>query len=130
MKNIYAERVIEHYKNPRNQGKLKDYDSFAEEGSPICGDTMEFYIKVKGNKIVDIGWETMGCIAAVSTGSMLSELAKNKTLEEAEKITEEDVVRSLGKLPPVKIHCSQLAVNSLRKAIQKYREKYKKTKSK
>ncbi len=130
MKNIYAKKVIEHFKNPKNQGKLKDYDSHGEQGSPICGDTLEIYIKVKDNKITRIGWETTGCIAAISTGSMFSELVKGKTLEEAEKITGEDVIRSLGKLPPVKVHCSLLAVGALEKAIQEYREKYKKTKSK
>ena len=81
--NVYAERVIAHYKNPKNKGKLKNCDSFGEYGSPICGDVIEFYIKVNDNKIVDIGWETLGCIAAIATASTLSEIAKGKTLEEA-----------------------------------------------
>jgi len=127
---IYTEKVLEHFKNPRNQGKLEDYDAVGKKGNPICGDVLWVYIKVKDNKIVDIGWETMGCAAAIATSSMLSEIAKGKKLEEAEKITKETVSNALGKLPPVKVHCSMLAVDALHEAIQKYREKHKKVKSK
>ena len=128
--NIYSEKVIEHFKNPRNQGKPKDYDTVGKKGNPICGDVLWVYIKVKDDKIVGIGWETMGCAAAIATSSMVSEMAKGKTLEEAERITKEDVSNALGKLPPVKVHCSMLAVDALHEAIQEYKEKHKKRKSK
>jgi len=127
---IYTEKVIEHFKNPRNQGKLKDYDAVGEKGNPVCGDVMYIYIKVRDDIIVDIGWETMGCAAAIATTSMLSELAKGKTLDEALKLTREDVADGLGGLPPVKMHCSNLAADALHEAILKYREKHKKKKSK
>jgi nitrogen fixation NifU-like protein len=127
---IYTEKVLEHFKNPRNQGKLKDYDTFGEKGNPVCGDVLKFYIKVKNDKIIDIGWETMGCAAAIATTSMLSEMAKGKTLDEALKLTKEDVADELEGLPPVKMHCSNLAADALHEAIQKYREKHKKKKTK
>ncbi len=128
--NIYTEKVIEHFKNPRNQGKPKDYDSVGKKGNPICGDVLWVYIKVKDDRILDIGWETMGCAAAIATSSMVSEMAKGKNLDEAEKITKDDVSEALGKLPPVKVHCSMLAVDALHEAIQEYREKHKKKKFK
>ncbi|MBL7170319.1 MAG: iron-sulfur cluster assembly scaffold protein [Candidatus Aenigmarchaeota archaeon] len=95
-----------------------------------CGDVMYIYIKVKDDKIVDIGWETMGCAAAIATTSMLSEMAKGKTLDEAMKLTKQDVADELDGLPPIKMHCSNLAADALHEAIQKYREKLKKKKSK
>jgi len=128
---IYTEKVIEHFKNPRNQGKPKDYDTVGRKGNQLCGDVLWVYIKVKGDRIVDIGWETMGCAAAIATSSMVSEMAKGKTLDEAEKITKDDVSDALGKLPPVKVHCSMLAVDALHEAIKEYKEKHgKKSKSK
>ena len=123
---IYTEKVIEHFKNPRNQGKLKKYDATGEKGNPVCGDVLKFYIKVKDDKIVDIGWETMGCAAAIATTSMLSELAKGKTLDEAMKLTRQDIADELDGLPPVKMHCSNLAADALHEAIQNYRKKHKK----
>ncbi|MEM5793621.1 MAG: iron-sulfur cluster assembly scaffold protein [Candidatus Aenigmatarchaeota archaeon] len=125
---MYSEKVIEHFKNPRNQGKLKDYDAVGKKGNPICGDVMYIYIKVKDNRIVDIGWETMGCAAAIATTSMLSEMAKGKTLDEALKLTRDDVAEGLGGLPPVKMHCSNLAAEALHEAIKSYMEKNKKKK--
>ncbi|MBD3156068.1 MAG: iron-sulfur cluster assembly scaffold protein [Candidatus Aenigmarchaeota archaeon] len=127
---MYTEKVLEHFKNPRNQGKIKDYDSFGEKGNPVCGDVMHIYIKVENDKIVDIGWETMGCAAAIATTSMLSELAKGKSLDEAMKLTKQDVSDELEGLPPVKMHCSNLAAEALHEAIKKYREKNKKKKTK
>ena len=127
---IYTEKVLEHFKNPRNQGKLKDYDAVGKKGNPICGDVMYIYIKVKDDKIVDIGWETMGCAAAIATTSMLSEMAKGKTLDEAMELTKQDVADELEGLPPVKMHCSNLAADALHEAIQNYREKHKKLKTK
>jgi len=87
---MYTQKVIDHFMNPRNKGKPKDYDAIGKVGNPICGDVMYIYIKVNGNKIKNIGWETMGCAAAIATSSMITELAKGKTLEEAEKITKKE----------------------------------------
>ncbi len=119
----YNEAVMDHFRNPRNMGELKESDAEATVGNPSCGDVMKIMIKVKDDKIKDIGFQTMGCAAAIATSSMATELAKGKTLEEAEKITNKDVSLALGELPPVKEHCSNLAADALRKAIEDYREK-------
>jgi len=123
---MYTQKVIDHFMNPRNKGKPKDYDAIGKVGNPICGDVMYIYIKVNGNKIKNIGWETMGCAAAIATSSMITELAKGKTLEEAEKITKKDIADALDGLPPIKMHCSNLVADSLKKAIENYRKKVKK----
>ena len=123
---MYTQKVIDHFMNPRNKGKPKDYDAIGKVGNPICGDVMYIYIKVNGNKIKNIGWETMGCAAAIATSSMITELAKGKTLEEAEKITKKDIADALDGLPPIKMHCSNLAADGLKKAIENYRKKVKK----
>ena len=115
---MYSEKTLEMFKNPHNMGKIEDADGTAKVGSPICGDVMEFYIKVKGNLIVDIKFETFGCAAAVATGGMITDLAKGKTLDEALKITRDDIVTALGGLPPVKAHCSELAIDALKAAIE------------
>jgi nitrogen fixation NifU-like protein len=120
---MYSEKVMEHFKKPHNQGKPKEYNGVGKVGNRVCGDVMYIYINVKDNKIVDIGWETMGCVAAIATTSMISDLAKGKTLEEAEKIGRKDVAESLEGLPPVKMHCSNLAADALQDAIKNYKEK-------
>lgn len=102
---------------------MKESDATGKAGSPVCGDYMFVYIKVKNNKIVDISFETFGCAAAIASSSMLTEMAKGKTLEEAEKITNEDIVEALDGLPEPKIHCSVLAADGLKEAIKTYREK-------
>lgn len=122
----YSEKVLEHFKNPKNHGKPKEYDAVGKVGNPTCGDIMYIYIKVKDNKITDIGFETLGCAAAIASSSMTTELAKGKTLEQAEKITRKDVSGALGELPPIKEHCSNLAAQGLHKAIEEYRKKAKK----
>lgn len=109
--------------NPRNKGRLEDPDAVGKVGNPVCGDVMYIYIKVKDNRIEDIGWETMGCAAAIATSSMLSEIAKGKTLEEAYKISKKDIADSLEGLPPIKMHCSNLAAEGLHKAIDNYRRR-------
>ncbi len=117
---------MEHFKNPRNMGEMKDADSVGEFGNPICGDLMYIYIKVKeenGQELIDdISFQTFGCAAAIATSSMITELAKGKTLEEASNISRDDVAESLDGLPPIKLHCSNLAADALRDAIKKYRE--------
>jgi len=117
---LYSKKVIEHFRSPKHQGKLKDYDAIGKVGNPVCGDVMYIYIKVKDNKIADIGFETMGCAAAIATSSMVTELAVGKTLVEAKKITNKDVANSLEGLPPIKMHCSNLAADGLRDAIKNY----------
>lgn len=119
----YSKKVIEHFNNPRNMGELKDADGVGKVGNPVCGDVMWVYIKVKGKRIVDIKFKTLGCAAAIASSSMLTVLAKGKTLKEAEKITRLDVVKALGGLPKPKIHCSVLAQDSLKEAIKDYKSR-------
>ena len=122
---MYSKTVMEHFKNPRNVGEIKDADGIGKVGNPVCGDVMWIYIKVKNNKIANIKFKTFGCVSAIATTSMLTELAKGKTLEQAEKITRDDVAKSLGGLPSIKMHCSNLAADALRKAIEDYKKKNK-----
>jgi len=119
---MYSKEVIQHFQHPKNMGEMKNPDVEAEMGNPICGDVMKIYLKVKDNKIKDISFETMGCVAAISTSSMITEMAKGKTLAQAMKISYNDVADELGKLPPIKMHCADLAVRVLKRAIKKYME--------
>jgi nitrogen fixation NifU-like protein len=125
---MYSQKVIEHFQKPHNLGKMKDPDALGEVGNPVCGDLMRIYLKVKkgkrGEKIIeDIKFETLGCVAAIATSSMITDLAKGKTFDEALKIKFSDVEESLGSLPPVKKHCADLAVKALRAAIENYEKK-------
>jgi len=128
---LYSEKVMEHFKNPRNMGEMKDADAVGEVGNPVCGDLMYIYIKVgkeNGKEIIkDISFQTFGCAAAIATSSMITELAKGKTLDEAIKITRKDVADALDGLPPIKMHCSNLAADGLRTAIENYRKKHKRS---
>ncbi len=123
---MYSEKVLDHFKNPRNVGEIKDADAEGTVGNPVCGDMMTMYIKVKDDRIEDVKFKTFGCGAAIATSSMTTELAKGKTLDEAMKITRADVAEALDGLPPVKMHCSNLAADALHEAIKSYREKGKK----
>lgn len=116
----YTELVLDHFKNPRNLGRIENADAEATEGSIACGDMMTVYLKVEDGKIVDIKFESYGCAANIATASMMTEVVKGLTLEEAKKITWKDIIERLGGLPPVKYHCSNLAVDTLRKAIEVY----------
>jgi nitrogen fixation NifU-like protein len=120
---LYSEKVLDHFKNPRNVGEIKDADGVGSVGNPVCGDMMTMYIKVKDDKIDDIKFKTYGCGAAIATSSMTTELAKGKTLEEAEHISRQSVADALDGLPPVKMHCSNLAADALHEAIKDYRKK-------
>ncbi len=120
---MYSEKVLDHFKNPRNVGEIEDADSEGTVGNPVCGDMMTMYIKVKDDKIEDIKFKTFGCGAAIATSSMTTELAKGKTLDEAMEISRQDVAEALDGLPPVKMHCSNLAADALHEAIKKYKEK-------
>ncbi|MFQ5836447.1 MAG: Fe-S cluster assembly scaffold protein NifU [Candidatus Bathyarchaeia archaeon] len=122
---MYSEKVMEHFRNPRNVGEIPDADGVGTVGNPVCGDLMTMYIKVKDNRLVDIKFKTFGCGAAIATSSMTTELAKGKTLEEASKITRADVAESLDGLPTQKMHCSNLAADALKAAINNYLEKKK-----
>ena len=120
---MYSEKVMDHFRNPRNVGEIPDADGVGTVGNPVCGDMMTVYIKVKDDRIADIKFKTFGCGAAVATSSMVTELAKGKTLDEAKKITRADVAEHLGGLPPIKMHCSNLAADALHSAIDDYRKK-------
>lgn len=123
--NVYSKKVIKHFQNPHNYGKMKNPDGIGKVGNPICGDTMYLYIKVEKGIIKDIKYETFGCVAAISTSSVVTDLAKGKTLQQALKIDSNKVVKSLGGLPEIKYHCSLLAVDALKKAINDYLSKKK-----
>lgn len=123
---MYTEKVMEHFKNPKNMGEIPDADGVGSVGNPTCGDMMTMYIKVKDDRIKDVKFKTYGCGAAIATSSMTTELAKGKTLDEAMKITRASVADSLGGLPKVKMHCSNLAADALHAAIEDYKEKQKK----
>jgi len=126
MSEMYSKKVLDNFRNPKNMGEIKDADGIGTVGNPVCGDLMTIYIKVKDNKIADIRFKTFGCAAAIATSSMITELAKGKTLEEAVNITRDNVAESLDGLPPVKMHCSNLAADALKKAIEDYKTKKKK----
>ena len=125
---MYSDKVMEHFKNPRNVGEIKNADGIGEVGNPICGDIMKIYIKVgtknKEEYISDIKFETYGCIAAVATSSALTDLAKKETLKEALKINARDIVKSLGGMPAIKLHCSVLAQDALAEALYDYYKKH------
>ena len=123
---MYSDKVMDHFTHPRNTGEITDADGVGTVGNPICGDLMTMYIKVKDERIVDVKFKTFGCGAAIATSSMTTELAKGKTLKEAMKITRASVAESLGGLPKVKMHCSNLAADALHAAIKDYEEKKKK----
>jgi len=121
----YSDKVIEHFTNPRNVGEIENPDGVGEIGNPVCGDIMKLFIKVKNDHIVDVKFKTFGCGAAIATSSMITELVKNKTLEEAEKISRKTVADALDGLPKNKLHCSNLAADALHKAIEDYKKRKK-----
>ena len=126
----YSQKVLEHFKNPRNQGSMKNPDAVGKEGNPVCGDVMKMYLKIGRKKsgeefIEDIKFETLGCAAAIAVSSALTEIAKGKTLDEALKLKKDDIVEELGGLPAPKVHCSMLGVDALHKAIKNYQLKTK-----
>lgn len=124
----YSKKVIEIFKDPHNYGKLKDYDGLGKVGNPICGDILWLYIKVgknkKGEEIIKaISFETFGCVAAIASSTIITDLAKGKPISQALKVTRDDILKQLGELPPIKIHCSVLAIDALREAINDYLSK-------
>ncbi len=120
----YSDKLLEHFRNPRNVGKIEDADGIGHVGNPICGDIMDFYIKVKDGRIVDAKFQTYGCAAAIGTSSALTEMVIGKTIDEALKITNQIITEAVGGVPPVKRHCSVLAEQALRAAIKDYQERH------
>jgi nitrogen fixation NifU-like protein len=120
---VYSEKVMDHFMHPRNVGEIENPDGVGEVGNPVCGDMMTFYIKVKDNHLEDVKFKTFGCGAAIAVSSMVSEMAKGKSLEEARKITPELVAEELEGLPKQKFHCSNLGAQALNKAIDDYEAK-------
>ena len=124
MSNInYNKKVLEHFRNPRNMGEMKNPDAEATVGNPQCGDVMKIMLKIENFIISDVKFQTMGCAAAIATSSMLTEIAKGKSLDEAKKINNIDVIKALGELPPIKIHCSNLGADALKRAIEEWEGK-------
>ena len=121
----YSDKVMEHFKNPRNIGEIEEPDGIGEVGNPVCGDMMKFTIKVADNRIKDVKYLTFGCGAAIAVSSIVSEMAIGKTLEEARQITNKQVAEELGGLPGNKMHCSNLGADALHKAIEDYINKKK-----
>ena len=126
MKNNYNEKVKDHFYNPRNVGEIKNADGIGTVGNPQCGDIMTIYLKIRNNKIFDIKFKTYGCAAAIASTSIATELVKGMKLEDAEKITREDIANELGGLPAVKMHCSNLASDAIHEAIKNYKNKKRK----
>ena len=119
---MYSEKVLEHFSNPKNAGEIENADGIGEVGNPVCGDMMTFYIKVEDDRITDVKFKTFGCVADISVSSMVSEMAKGKTLEEAKSITNKSVAAALDGLPKEKLHCSNLGAEALGKAIEYYEQ--------
>ena len=119
----YSAKVLEHFRNPRNMGQIEDPDGVGEVGNPICGDVMKLYIKIDGDKIADVKFETFGCAAAIATSSIVTEMVMGKPIDEALKISARAVAEALDGLPPIKMHCSNLGADALKAAIKDYRSK-------
>ena len=118
----YNKQVLDHFQNPRNMGEMKNPEAEATVGNPSCGDVMKIMLEIESDRIKDIKFQTMGCAAAIASSSMMTTLAKGKSLDEAKKITNKDVAEALGQLPPIKIHCSNLAADALKLAIANFRD--------
>ena len=121
---MYSDIVLEHFTNPRNVGTMEDPDGYGKVGSPVCGDLMEVYLRIAEGRITDIKFRTFGCGAAIASSSMASEMITGQTLEEAARLTDEEVAERLGGLPEAKMHCSNLAASAIQAAIQDYYERH------
>jgi len=120
---MYSDKVMDHFENPRNVGIIEDADGVGTVGNPVCGDVMKMYLKIKDNVIVDVKFKTFGCASAIATSSMATEMIKGKTIDEALDLTNKAVAEALDGLPPVKMHCSVLAEEAVRAAIEDYQKK-------
>ncbi|MEI6154040.1 MAG: Fe-S cluster assembly scaffold protein NifU [Deltaproteobacteria bacterium] len=119
----YSDKVMDHFMNPRNMGEIEDADGVGEVGNPACGDVMKLFLKIENDRIVDVKFKTFGCGAAIASSSMTTELIKGKTIDEALKLSNQAVAEALGGLPPAKEHCSVLAEDALRAALEDYKKK-------
>jgi nitrogen fixation NifU-like protein len=122
---VYSEKVMDHFRSPRNVGEIENPSGVGEIGNPVCGDMMTFYVRIENDRLADVKFKTFGCGAAIAVSSMVSEMAIGKTVEEAMKITNAEVAKELGGLPPNKMHCSNLGADALHKAIEDYQAKRK-----
>jgi len=120
---MYSKKILNRFQNPKFSGEIKNADAVGEVGNVKCGDIMRVYLKIENNKIKDIKFKTYGCVAAIASTDYLCEIVKGKTLEQAQKITSKDVIKKMGNVPAVKLHCSILAQDALKKAIEKYQKK-------
>ena len=123
---MYSEKVMDHFRSPRNVGEIEDASGIGEVGNAVCGDMMTFYVKIEDGILTDVKFKTFGCGAAIAVSSMVSEMAIGRTVEEALKISNADVAKELGGLPPNKLHCSNLGADALHAAINNYLEQHKK----
>ncbi|MEM3572803.1 MAG: iron-sulfur cluster assembly scaffold protein [Nitrososphaeria archaeon] len=119
---MYSKELLKHFRHPKHMGSLKDADVISVEGNPVCGDVMKLYLKIKNGKIQNIKFETFGCVAAIGASDILCEIVKGKSIEEAEKVTEAEIVKKAKGFPQAKVHCSLLAAKALKKAIEKYKK--------
>ena len=119
---MYSKKVMQYFRKPKNLGPMDDADAVGQVGNLVCGDVMKIYLKIKDNVITKATFETFGCVSAIASSSILTEMIKSKTIEEALKITKQDVIEALDGLPAIKIHCSVLATEALEKAIENYRK--------
>jgi nitrogen fixation NifU-like protein len=120
---MYSEKLMKLFRKPHNFGKIKNADAVGKVGNPVCGDVMYLYLKIKDNRIKDVKFETFGCAAAIGTSSIITDMIKGKTIEEALKVSKDDIAEEIGGLPPIKMHCSVLATEALKKAVEEYRIK-------
>ncbi|MEM3555527.1 MAG: iron-sulfur cluster assembly scaffold protein [Candidatus Micrarchaeia archaeon] len=120
---MYSEKLMRLFRKPHNFGRIKNADAVGKVGNPVCGDVMYLYLKIKDNVIKDAKFETFGCAAAIGTSSIITDMIKGKTIDEALKISKDDIAKELGGLPPIKMHCSVLATEALKKAVEEYRAK-------
>lgn len=121
---MYTDKVMDHFQNPRNVGEIFEADGVGEVGNAVCGDIMKIYLKVNDNRIEDVKFKTFGCGAAIATSSMVTEIVKGKTIDEALQVTNQAVAEALDGLPPAKMHCSNLAADALHKAIEDYKKNH------
>ncbi|NYZ75795.1 iron-sulfur cluster assembly scaffold protein [Candidatus Micrarchaeota archaeon] len=122
---MYSEKLMKLFRKPHNFGKIKNADAVGKVGNVICGDVMYLYLKIKDNRIKDVKFETFGCAAAIGTSSIITDMIKGKTIEEALKVSKDDIAKEIGGLPPIKMHCSVLATEALKKAVEDYRMRQK-----
>jgi len=122
---MYSEKLMKLFRKPHNFGKIKNADAVGKVGNPVCGDVMYLYLKIKDDVIKDVKFETFGCAAAIGTSSIITDMIKGKKIDDALKVSKDDIAKELGGLPPIKMHCSVLATEALKKAVEEYRTKRK-----